>query len=70
MTDSSQTRLAAITEVTYGTTPATPVFKKLRMTGESLSPSIQYVSSNEIRSDRNVADMTRVGQEAGGDINF
>ncbi|MCE6993054.1 phage tail tube protein [Dyadobacter sp. CY323] len=70
MTDSSQTRLSYIAEVTYGVTPATPVFKNARMTGESLAPSIQYVSSNEIRADRNVSDMTRVGQEAGGDINF
>jgi len=70
MTDSSQTRLAYVAEVTPGTTPATPVFKKLRMTGETLAPAIQYVSSNEIRPDRNVADMTRVGQEAAGDINF
>ncbi|MCF0055513.1 phage tail tube protein [Dyadobacter sp. CY356] len=70
MTDSSQTRLAYIAEVTPGVTPATPAFKKLRMTGESLAPSLQYTSSNEIRADRNVADMTRVGQEAGGDINF
>ncbi|PSL23476.1 phage tail tube protein [Dyadobacter jiangsuensis] len=70
MTDSSQTRLGYVAEATYGVTPTTPVFKKLRMTGESLSPAIQYVSSNEIRPDRNVADMTRVGQEAGGDINF
>lgn len=70
MTDSSQTRLSYIPEVTYGVTPTTPVFKNLRMTGESLAPALQYVSSNEIRPDRNIADMVRVGQEAGGDINF
>jgi len=70
MTDTSQTRLAYIPEVTYGVTPATPTFKNLRITGEGFTPSIQYVSSNEIRADRNISDMTRVGQDAAGEINF
>jgi hypothetical protein len=70
MTDSSQTRLAYIAESTYGTTPSTPVFKNLRFTSESFNPAIQYVSSNEIRSDRNVPDMTRVGQDAAGEFGF
>lgn len=66
--DTSQTRLAYIAEVTYGTTPATPAFQVLRYTSESLTPNIQYVSSNEIVSHRNVTDLTQVGGEAGGDI--
>jgi hypothetical protein len=70
MTNASQTRLAAIEEVTYGTTPSTPVFKNLRFTSENFNPSQQYVSSNEIRADRNVSDVTMVGQEAAGEMGF
>lgn len=66
MVDSSQTRLAYIAESTYGTTPATPTFKNLRFTSEAFKPGIQYVSSNEIRADRNVPDLTQVGSDAGG----
>ena len=55
MTDSSLTRLAYIAEVTYGTTPATPVFKKFRTTSiPSLSPEVAYLISDEIRDDRNI----------------
>ena len=32
--DTSDTRLAFIPEVTWGTTPATPAFQKVRYTGE------------------------------------
>ena len=70
MTDSSQTRLAYIAEVTYGTTPTTPAFKNLRYTGESLNPNIQNVTSNEIRADRNIPDVIQVGSEAGGNVEF
>lgn len=70
MTDSSQTRLASIDEVTYGTTPASPAFDTIRITGESLKPALQYISSNEIRADRNIPDLTLVGSEAGGAVNF
>jgi hypothetical protein len=70
MTNSSQTRLAYITESTYGTTPATPAFNNLRITGESLKPNMQYISSDEIRPDRNVPDLTQVGAEAGGSFDF
>lgn len=70
MTDASQTRLAFITESVYGTTPSTPAFNNLRITGESFKPGIQFVSSQEIRPDRNVPDLTQVGSEAGGGFNF
>lgn len=70
MVDSSQSRLSSIAETNYGVTPATPVFKNMRFTGESLKPGIQYISSNEIRPDRNIPDLTQVGSDAGGGINF
>jgi hypothetical protein len=70
MVDSSQTRLASIVETTYGTTPSSPVFLIQRFTSESLKPGIQNVVSNEIRADRNVADLVQVGFDAGGEVNF
>lgn len=70
MTNSSETRLAYIAESAYGTTPATPAFKNLRFTSENFRPAFQNVSSNEIRPDRNVADLVRVGSEAAGDFGF
>lgn len=70
MTDSSQTRLAYIEEVTYGTTPATPGFQEARFTGESLNANRETVTSNEIRADRNVTDVIQTGQNAGGNVDI
>lgn len=70
MVDSSQTRLAYITEVTYGTTPASPVFKNQRFTSESLNANIENRVSNEIRADRNVTDLIQVGADGGGSVDF
>lgn len=66
--DTSQTRLAFIPEVTYGVTPATPAFQVMRYVSESLLPNIEYRTSNEINTHRQVSDLTQVGGEAGGDI--
>lgn len=66
----SQTRLAIVPEVTWGTTPSNPVFQNVRYTGESLKINRQSVTSSEIRADRNVADSSQVSGGAGGDINI
>ncbi|PZQ46169.1 MAG: phage tail protein [Micavibrio aeruginosavorus] len=68
MADTSKTQLAYIAETVYGTTPATPVFKLMRFTNENILPNVQYLTSDEIRPDRNVPDLTQVGGDAGGDI--
>jgi len=68
MADTSQTRLAYILESVYGTTPTTPAFDTMRYTSENLVPAIQYVTSNEINTHRQVSDLTQVGGEAAGDI--
>lgn len=70
MADSSQTNLAYVAESTYGTTPATPTLKNVRFTGEALNANFSTVQSNEIRADRNVQDLTRVAQSAGGSVDF
>jgi hypothetical protein len=70
MANASQTRLAYVAESTYGVTPATPTFQKLRYTAEGLGANIENVTSNEIRADRNVSDLIQVGSSAGGNVDF
>lgn len=70
MSDTNRVGLKIIEETVPGTTPATPAWETLRMTG---APSLAFtpitVTSNEIREDRNVQDLILVGAEAGGDTN-
>ncbi len=68
--ETSQTQLAIIAEATYGTTPSTPAFTKIRHTGESLKHNRGNVTSNEIRADRNVTDLIQVSGGAEGGFNF
>lgn len=68
MTDSSQTRLSYIAEATYGTTPSTPSWNNVRFTGESLNMNIENIQSEEIRSDRNIADLIQVDASSGGSV--
>lgn len=66
----SEVRLALVGEAAWGTTPATPGFTNIRLTGETLMPSKETVRSNELRPDRNVVDEIMVGRSVAGDINF
>lgn len=68
--ETSQTRLAIVKEASYGVTPTTPVFTNLRYTGDSLKHNRGNVTSNEIRQDRNVADLIQVSGGAEGAINI
>jgi hypothetical protein len=70
MTDANRTGLAYVAETVWGTTPATPTLKALRFTGESLAASTEFISSNEIRDDRQVSDVVRTNFGASGDINI
>lgn len=55
----------------YGVTPANATdWKELRYTSSSLAAAPQTTMSNEIRSDRQVADLVGVGQQVTGDIGF
>lgn len=67
-TNTSQTRIGYVVESTYGTTPATPTIQTLRMTGEGFTPSLQYITSDEIRADRNIPDLILAGSEAKGSL--
>ena len=64
----SRTRLAVVPEASWGVIPATPAFKNLRMTSETLAAEKQTAVSNEIRPDRNVPDVIQVGRMAQGSI--
>lgn len=52
----------------WGATPAANLLQ-LRYAGESLGQETQTTTSNEIRSDRNVADVIRTGVNASGSVN-
>lgn len=68
MADANKTQLAYGVESAWGTAPGT--LTKLRFTGESLNFNITNISSNEIRSDRQVTDLIQTGADCSGGINF
>lgn len=65
----SQTRLAYIMETTPGVIPDTPAWQVARYVSETLSLDKQTISSDEVRPDRNVADVTDVGRQVTGTVN-
>lgn len=68
--DTSDTRLAFIPEATWGATPTTPAFQKVRYTGENFAHAKATAVSNEIRSDAEVADLIQVGVSGEGGYDF
>ncbi|MBK5958117.1 hypothetical protein CCR97_08285 [Rhodoplanes elegans] len=70
MTSSNRTRVAVCRESTVGTTPNTPRMRTMRITGESLSFTPEYVDSDEVRSDRMLGDPIKVMQASQGGLNF
>jgi len=64
----SRHRLAAIAEVTYGTTPATPAFTTLRNNSCNIGLSKDAVESEEIRGDRQITCFRHGNKSVGGDI--
>jgi hypothetical protein len=64
----SRLRTAYIAETTWGTTPATPTFKNLRLNRNSLRGNKGTATSDEIRDDRNVVDEIVLSRSAGGSI--
>lgn len=62
--------LAFIKEVTSGTTPDAPQLKDLRHTGCTLGISRDSISSNELRSDRQVSAVRTMSNKIQGAINI
>ena len=57
--DTNTLSVRAIEEVTFGTTPATPTLQELRVTGDSLVPAKNTITSNIIRNDASVDSILR-----------
>ena len=72
MSDSNRVKVYYVSETTaaYGSTPAgSGNWVETRMTGESLRGQPRTVVSNEIRSDRMIADLRKVGLDVNGALN-
>jgi hypothetical protein len=72
MSDTNRIQLGYIAEPAgsfAGAVSGSPL-KLMRITGESLAQANNMVTSNEIRADRQTADVVRVGLSAAGDFNF
>jgi hypothetical protein len=65
---SSVEQIGFIQEATFGVTPTSGNYKKLRMTGESLNYTISKESSEEINNSRTVSSMIPVTASADGGI--
>ncbi len=70
MANGSRHSMRYVPEVTYGMTPATPVFKYIRHTGTTLGLSKETLQSEEIRDDRQIADFRHGAYQVGGDMNL
>jgi len=68
MSDGSRHGLRYIEESVYGVTPATPTFKPVRHTSCTLALSKNSSQSNELRPDRQVADLRHGAYQVGGDV--
>lgn len=69
MSDTNRVQMAYVKEVTYGTTPSSAL-QLMRMAGETLGQDTQTVASSEIRSDRQIPNIIRVGADAKGDFDL
>lgn len=69
MSDSNLASLAYSGETTFGTAP-TDGYKLLRMTGESIITEKEAITSDEIRSDRQIPDLAKVHNQASGSMDF
>ena len=70
MANGSRHSMFYVPEATYGTTPANPAWKPIRHTGTTLGLSKDSISSEELRSDRMIADFRQGANQVGGDIKF
>lgn len=67
---SSRSKTGYVAESTFGTTPATPAIKNLRVTSSQLAFTPTRATSNEIRADRQIPAQILTKMEAAGNIGF
>ena len=65
-----RTQLTSIRETDVGTTPASPRMRARRVTSEDLAIAGQYIMSDEISSDRSVADPNLVAKTVRGTVAY
>lgn len=65
---SNRVALRQVAETAWGETPTTPTLTPVRFTSESLNYNADFVTSQEIRSDRMTPDIIQVSSMASGDI--
>lgn len=70
MAVANRVQIGAVRESVAGTTPTTPRMRTVRLTGESLSFTPNYINSDELRSDRMLPAPIKVMQESSGGLNF
>ena len=63
----SKTTLHYISEVTYGTTPATPTWTPLCITGASLGLTKDTLEAGKLSADRQIKDARHGNKQVGGD---
>ena len=68
--DSNRANLHYVAESSWGVIPTLPVMQSLNINSESLVGNINSVTSETIRSDRNISDIVTVGGGASGDFAF
>jgi hypothetical protein len=69
MADTSRAQLYYVSENTWGAIP-TIALNELRFTRESLGYNITTTASQEVRSDRQIADLIQTGGQASGGFDF
>lgn len=69
MADGSRHSMRLVEEELYGVTPALPNFLPIRHTGTTLGLAKENLQSNELRSDRQIADFRGGAFSVAGDIN-
>lgn len=70
VTSTNRTDLAYVAEVTPGTTPPTPAFQSLPVTGIGLQTEIATAVSEAIRNDRQIDDLVPVDENIQGSTPF
>jgi hypothetical protein len=68
MSDANRTSVRFAKEASFRTQPATPVYKEVRFTSESVNYTPSTDTSSEINASRQVTDLILTGYEAGGDV--
>lgn len=70
MSEANRVSLRYVSEASYGVTPTSAGWAEIRFTSEAFEAAPRTVTSNEIRADRMVADMPKVGLDVNGNFNF